>query len=117
LWLFALGNSTDVNNITCTLSGGNTVTFGNVSGTAQLMWATLDLVANANSTTSLSFVYPEPNGQTALATSAFPMMFYYSAAGAVQPVSGFTLSNSSGTLTYIKTGLVANTAYFFRLNF
>lgn len=116
--LIASGTATDVNAITVGFTAtGGIFTIAAVAGTAKLLSATGHISATTNSATTQSWIYPEASGQTTLVLSQFPILNYYSSAGAIGTVSGLNVSNSSGTMTCQKTGLTANTEYFFKIVF
>ena len=117
VYLLASGPAADVAAINCAFTGGNSVTFSNV-GAAILISATAQLDVNTNTTPEFDFYYPEPNGNTTLATSAFPLCAQYTAAGAIGTgLTAWTVINTSGVMRVYKTGEVANTAYTVRIQF
>jgi len=113
--LTAIGDPTDVNAISMVYTNG-LVTVSNVNN-CRLLSLSIHLAANANSTTVFTVSYPEPNGGTTAETTAYPFMFFNNTAGGLQPIAGFTATNSAGVVSIQKTGLVANTSYIFRVQF
>lgn len=116
--LIASGTKTDVDAITVGFTAtGGIFTIGAVSGTAKLLAATGHISASINSATTQSWVYPEASSQTTLALSQFPNFNFYNASGVLQAPGTVTISNAAGVVTCIKSGLTANTEYYFKINF
>jgi len=108
--LIASGSSSDVNAIGVTFTGGNTVTITGVTG-AQLQSLTLSYDASVNTTTALTFVYPDVAGSSALAGSQFPFLASYGNTNVIGLFTGVTVSQASaGVMQVAKTGLSANAA-------
>ena len=114
--IMALGTTTDVNAITATFST-NTLTIANVANTAQLVGVTCTYGSGINTGTSMVLNYPEISGQTSLATTKFPFQSRFNAAGTIQVLTSWTVSNSTGTVTVTQTGLTANAAATFNWQF
>ncbi len=117
--LIASGTSTDVGAITCafTASGG-IFTIAAVSGTAKLIAATGHIAATTNGLTTQTWVYPEASGQTTLALSQFPSQTIYNSSGSQLAFGGtFTIGNSSGVLSAVRTALTANNEYYIKMTF
>lgn len=114
--LTAFGSTGDVNAIGVAWAT-NTITITSVSGTAQLVKATVSYDASINATTSFILTYPEINGQTTLTNSNFPIIIPYGNTGAYGTVTAITITNSSGTVSATKTGLTANNAAWFSIAF
>lgn len=110
------GTQDDLDDAIIGFTGGNTLTISSMNA-FKLQQITVIYDANVNATTSFNFVYPEPNGQTSNATTQYPIVSYWNNAtpSVIQSNTNWNVSNSSGTLTVQKTGLVANTAAVFKI--
>ena len=114
--IVAFGSATDVNNIVMTFTAPNSASITNVTGTAQLMGASLQYDININTTTSFALAYPEINGQTSITATKFPMQYRFNSGGSNQPTAN-TVTNSGGVVTVTTTGMTANAAQTFTWNF
>lgn len=116
--LMGLGASADLNAATVTASVDGTssmvLTVGNTGG-FKLRSAAVHVPASANAGTSFSLVAPDPAGATVLADSGLASLVYYNATGVVQAATAVTLSMSGSNLSVMKTGLVGNTEYRFKV--
>lgn len=63
---------------------------------------------NVNSTTSYTCSYPEATSQTSIQQMQFPFCTHYNATYANGGISAWTISNSSGVVSAVKTSLTAN---------
>ena len=117
--LVATGNSVDVAAIRVTFTGGDTLTITGVGGTAQLQSITLSYDASINGGVELDCFYPEIGGATTRAGSHFPMLFPYTggAGATIGAITAITISNTAGIMMIAKTGLTANAAGTFRIQF
>ena len=102
-----IGTQSDLDNATVSFTGGNTLTISSI-GSLKLLQLTQFIGANINSTTSYTCTYPEPTGQTSIQQMQFPFCTHYSATYANGGISAWTISNSSGTVSAVKTSLTAN---------
>lgn len=116
--LMGLGASADLDAATVTASVDGTssmvLTVDNTGG-FKLRSAAVHVPAGANAGTSFSLVVPDPAGATVLADSGLASLVYYNATGVVQAATAVTLSMSGSNLSVMKTGLVGNTEYRFKV--
>ena len=112
------GSSTDLNAITAasSLDGSSSlvVTLSNL-GSFKLDSVAVNVPASANGGTSFTLSAPDPTGATTLADSGLASLALYNDAGVVQASTSVTLSVSGSNLVVSKSGLVANTAYRFKV--
>ena len=112
------GSSTDLAAITAasSLDGSSSlvVTLSNL-GSFKLDSVAVNVPASANAGTSFTLTAPDPTGATALADSGLASLAIYNDAGVVQAATSVTMAMSGSNLVVTKSGLVANTAYRFKV--
>lgn len=112
--LNGIGNQSDLDSVTVVFTGG-TLAISDVAPGLRLTSVNLSYDTAVNAGTNLTITYPEINGQTALDSTTFPIMYQYNALGVVQVQTGVTVSNVSGIVSAVKSSLAANAANIFRL--
>jgi DsbC/DsbD-like thiol-disulfide interchange protein len=98
-----------LNAVTVLMTIGSTtkLTFGNTAG-VQLSSASAYFAAGTGST-GIQFAYPELNGSTSATQFRYPIYNSYNATGGIQAATQITITNVSGTVNCVKTGLTAST--------
>jgi len=116
IFIIAFGTQAQIDLVTVTQSGGNTVTISNVPTGLQIKTLFISYPANWNSGTTFTFKYPEPFGMaTDVTNMVTPMMLRVSETGGSPSTANTSYSNAAGVITVIQSGGVANTAYKHRL--
>ena len=112
------GSSTDLASITAasSLDGSSSlvVTLSNL-GSCKLDSVAVNVPASANAGTSFTLTAPDPTGATALADSGLASLAIYNDAGVVQAATSVTMAMSGSNRVVTKSGLVAHTAYRFKV--
>ena len=117
LYVWAEGTTANVSAITASFTGGNTVTLGSIAAQTRLVTATMHYPSSINGTATFSWVYPEPSGNVTLLTTSFPFVALYNSTGVVGTLTAVTISNSSGTVTALKSGLALNAEAYWKIVF
>jgi hypothetical protein len=105
--IVGFGSQTVLDAITVTSSGGNTVTLTNVAAGFQIATITTHIPLNFNPSSSFTYVYPDPFGNTGWEITV-PILVNWNEAGAGPSMSNVVYSNAAGTITLQKSGLAAN---------
>lgn len=114
LVIVAIGSQTDLNAITVTLTGGNTLTLSTVPAGLQLQTLAMHYSINFNPTTSFVVRYPEVFGDPSL-DIIFPVMIYMNEAGAGPLMNNVSYTSVGGVVQVTRTGMIANTGAKFRV--
>lgn len=107
LVIIAHGTQSDINSITATLVGTNTIELSTVPTGLQLQTLSFHHSINFNSGTSFIFRYPEVFGGTDLNIS-IPMMISVAEAGGAPTFANVVYTIVSGVVQIGRTGMIAN---------
>jgi len=114
--LIAFGDQGDLDAVTLDVTGGARITVGNVLNGLRIKTVVIAYPAGFNPDANFGIIYGEPFGNTLLSDMVMPAYSIFNIAGTIQTSTFFSVSNTAGVVTAVKSSLAAGAGYTFRFD-